>query len=218
MAKENFIYCMYAIRRLRRFQNLIRHDQNWGYDVRFAKPLDRLLPRNTPKDSINEVIDQEINRMIPAVRIILHRVKVGTVIVSTKKEYGFDYKEIKTIEKDITEKYEMIEQYFDLPHDPKASSYRLLMQSIERGIGFYQDRGNKALFELINPFIWVVWLIRLPIAVLNRAGIEDKGVIMQIYSWVIRTIMVVMLIFYATKLGISIPWDEFLKTLLKYLR
>lgn len=178
----------------------------------FAKPIEELLPKGTPKDHrLHEIIDQQINRSIPVVMQILHDVGFDTRIYKESDEIEWDFEKKHQVKKPKTEEWDLIHDYFDLPHSPDARTYKLLMQTIERGIGYYEARKKVELRSMVNPISWIAWVIRLPFVILGRAGMEDKNIVVDMYKWLIRIIMFVILILIMTKLGISINWAELIK-------
>lgn len=206
--RPSYFYCRYAIRRLQYFQDLVKHDRG-REDTEDAKPLKELLPKNIPENKHRIAIDRQINKLIPSIEDVLLKAHINTGIVSQRAEQEFNYDKIRIEYKKVEEEYDSISNYFEIPHTYDA--HRLLMQALERGIGFYEDRQRGALLDLINPLAWIAWFIRLPFWILGRAGMEDKNIVVDLYKWLIRIIMFVILAFIMTKLGISIPWAELIK-------
>jgi hypothetical protein len=85
------------------------------------------------------------------------------------------------------------------------------MQALERGVGFYSARQERAFREMFSPLTWLAWAMRIPIVIFERAGVpvEDassKGV--QAISWLLRLGMLALIALVGAKLGFSIPWDK----------
>ena len=55
------------------------------------------------------------------------------------------------------------------------SAFELLLGAIERGVGSYLYRRKVALREMFNPINWIAYMLRLPIVILERAGIETAN-------------------------------------------
>lgn len=214
--RPSYFYCRSAIKRLKLFQDLIRHLECWADQVKYARPLEELLLNVKIKDAIDrcQILRQEINRLVPSISTILYRAIINTKIISSQNDLEYDFEKGHQVKKEIREEYDLIEQYFDLPRSSRVSD--LLMDCLERGIGFYQDQQKHALANTINPVIWVARLIGLPLFVLEEAGFkESQSILIRLYEWIIRIIVVVILIFFLTKLGVSIPWERVLQLILK---
>jgi hypothetical protein len=64
---------------------------------------------------------------------------------------------------------------------------------------------------MFSPLSWIAAAVRLPISILERAGIESgeaSSGVLKAYALLMRAIMLVILLFIAAKLGISIPWEK----------
>lgn len=197
--------------RLQRFQDLLRHDQRWAHQISFARPLKELIPELSDDKSIDRMwlIDREINRLIPLVRRYLYFACIETVLIFEKKDLEWDFE--KSIHKPVELKKERdaITDYFELPHSGSGKTFDMVMHILERGIGYYLARKEKARRELINPLCWAAFFLRMPLLILHMAGVETSNkIISSIYGWVLKVIMFFILILFATKLGISVPWDK----------
>ena len=75
-----YLACRRALERLHRFQDLLRHRERWATEIDLAQPLEKLLPHPLPKDNfqMSQLIDREINRLIPTVHAILQRAEINT--------------------------------------------------------------------------------------------------------------------------------------------
>ena len=195
--RPNYFRCLNALKKIKKFQDLVRHLHRWAYDIKLAKPLEDLLPKDYQKGERHEILKREINKLVPLVSDALYYAKVNTGIESTQEQ------------EDDRKEYDLIHDIFDLPRGPSARTHELLMRSLERGIGVYEDRKRDALLEIFNPMFWIVWIIRLPIQILHLAGIKDsQNIFGKIYELLIKCIMAVLLALLCAKLGISIPWSN----------
>ncbi len=201
--RPNLFYCIKAIEHLKRFQDLIRHHQSWAYDVGFARPIKDLIPEHTPEKH-PQLMEKYISRMIPTIRDILGYARIGIDYIVTDKPQIMQ-KDAKPIEHN----YNLVSDYFRLREKNAVLGYELVMQAIEKGIGFYEEKRKEALWDLFNPIVWIAWFIRLPITILDRAGIKGSHTIMgNIYGWLIRLVMLIILLLACAKLKISIPWEK----------
>lgn len=197
--------CKNRLNILRRYQDIVRHKEGWAHDIEHACPLEELIPEAKSATDRFILFDREINRLTPLVHWALNEVGVLTGIVSIRREPSLG--EHGVIEREVTEKHDIILDYLDLGHQQRT--YELLMRSLERGIGIYQSRMKIAYRELFNPIVWFAYLIRIPIAVMEHAGISPtERLVAGFYSVVIRILMFLVLLFTAIKLGISIPWAD----------
>lgn len=204
----NYFECKWAIERLKRFQDLIRHDKGYADQVRYARSLVELIPELIKTKKIDEhwIIEREINRLIPIIQNDLHLAHIETLI--THKTSDLEYDDEKGVHKPKERKssYNLIRDYFELPN--KHEFFEMIIKSVERGIGWYLGRERNAFIEIFNPLSWLAFFIRVPIIIIQKAGIETSNkVVAESYAWLIKIIMLILLIFIATKLGISIPWS-----------
>ena len=83
------------------------------------------------------------------------------------------------------------------------------MQSLERGVGVYAELKKAALRRMFSPLTWIAALLRIPITVLERAGMaEASSGMLKAYAWILRITFLALVVFGAAKLGISVPWKE----------
>src|SRR5262249_16508300 len=86
--------------------------------------------------------------------------------------------------------------------------FEVLMTLLERAIGVYQEWRDAAFRDLFNPLVWLAWFIRLPISVLERAGLQDEATASRVvkgYGGIVRIAVLGVLM----RLGVPIPWDKF---------
>lgn len=212
MYPPGYFACKTIIKDLQKFQDLVRHHQRRAHQIGFARPLPELIPGLKEKDpSTPELIKREINRLIPIVRRYLkvagieHQIQIRHT--QEQREYDFEKNIPKFIAKE--RQYDLIRDYFEIPHS--GASFDLVMSALDRGIGYYSDRQKWALIEMFNPIFWIAFTLRIPFLVLQFAGIETEGKILAgIYGFLIKTIMMLILVLIAAKLGISIPWERLL--------
>ena len=102
---------------------------------------------------------------------------------------------------------DLVLDIFQLPHRLDAKIYDMLISTIDRGIGFYEIRKRTAFFELFSPLTWIAFIFRIPLIIIQRAGLssEEEGPtqILQFYKWVVRFVILIILILIAKMLGIA---------------
>jgi hypothetical protein len=202
--------CRRAIGWLKRFQGLLIHRERWGTYMDSAPPIEELLPGVRENDR-PRVIDREINRLIPLVSSVLHYISIPTVV--SQSDYEHDLTSEKLALKEVERNYDLVEHYFELPRQGRGRQqfFTLLMQTMERGIGGFEESRQAAIRRAFSPITWLAWVVEIPIKVLERAGVpmEDassKGV--QVIAWILRLGMVGLVALIGAKLGISVPWER----------
>lgn len=218
LLKPGYFECGKILERLHRFQDLVRHHQRRGTQLSLARPLEKLLPSGAPEGYRYEVIEQEINRLVPLVGSALYHAEIWTLISWPTQETEYDGD--KLIQKKVDRRFDLVEDYFQIPRTSDAAAFNLLMSAIERGIGVYEEYRRRALWDFINPLAWTAFLIRMPLIVLEKAGLYDedaRSYVLRVYGWLIRSLMFFFIVFGIAKLGIAIPipWDKLIGIFLK---
>ena len=200
-----YFACRRAIDRLGRFQDLARHHQGWAHQIDFARPLDQLLPGGYKPAQEPWVIQRELNRLIPAVLFCLQDAGIPTTVIH---RHGAS-----------EHRSDLIANYFELLRcSSDAETFDLLIATLDRGIGVCEAAKSNAIYRKLNPMHWVAYLMRLPLTLLELAGLTDKstpGGIVKAYAWLVRLLVLLILCLAATRLGISIPWDRLLTFIAK---
>ena len=211
MRKPSYFRCKKVLDRLHLFQDLVRHHWRWADHAAAARPLKELLPPGTREDQHLLTMEQQINRLIPLVARDTSFVGISNEISYLHSEPKFTAGHIENSEKE--EVFDVIEDYFDLPR--RRSAFDAVMASVERTIGIYEAEKRAALWGWFNPLNWLAILIRLPLTVLERAGLaEDPQThsrVASVYIWTLRIIMLILLLLLATKLGLSIKWSDLIR-------
>ena len=202
--------CRRAIRWLRRFQILLIHRERWGNYLQDAPPIELVLPGVEEKDRYR-LIEREINRLIPLVGSVLDIIDISTTV--TMSDYEHDLATENLAMKKVDRTYDLIDHYFELPRESRQSQefFRLLMQTLERGIGGLEEAQRAAVRRAFSPITWLAWGVQMPILILKRAGVEiqdasSKGA--AAVGWALRLVMLAFVVFAAAKLGLSIPWEK----------
>ncbi len=203
--------CDRAIASLRKFQDLIRHHRRLATQLPLARPIEDLLPPNTDPARRPVLIEQEINRLIPEVSMHLDSLGVPTRISYSKLE--FDYESAK--KKQVEHESDLIQDYFELVRrDGDAAFLKMTIAALDRGIGGYDTWKVGAYDRRKNPLSWLAYLISVPSRLLHQAGFDldsTDSQVMAVYAFTIRALILIILAFVATKLGVSIPWTSFFK-------
>lgn len=204
--KPGYWRCRRILNRLRKFQDLVRHQERWGYDLDNAQPLEALLPKGTDTSPANahqvsQLIEKQINRLIPLVQFDLTVTGINTGASIRVNDDPEQWRDIN-----------LVSSYLDQlpPEVPRNRRYELLMQCLERNIGWFEERQRRATWDAVNPLHWLAQVARLPITVLEMAGLvptqKEHSQFVTVYVWLLRFVFLLILVFAATKLGISIPW------------
>lgn len=200
--------CGRRIAVLHRFRGLLIHHQRWGMYIDSAPPLETLIKEDITGVNGVQALDREINKMILPVKDILFRLGVSTRV--SRSEDEIRYKEGELVEETVRREWDLIDDYFDLPPSG-GHTFELLIHSVDRGIGGLEFMRETAFRRMFNPLAWMAWVVRLPIAILQSAGVamddaSAKGV--AAIGWIMRVGMLLLIAFTAAKLGITIPWDR----------
>jgi hypothetical protein len=197
--------------RIHRFQNLIRHRERWAPDLEFACPLEDVVPANVPEIQRGQYLDREILRMMQDVHRAVNFAGVPTSVYHEHRDPVDNHEE--------QERYDLILDYFRLPRwDNGYKAFEAVMSVLEQAIGVYEVRLNQAKREFFNPVAWVAHVIRIPITVLERAGLaaheKTASMVIGAYARSVQILMVIILVFIAVRLGVKIPWKEFVVRLI----
>ena len=211
LRRPGYWRCRQVLRRLHEFQDLVRHRERWAPDIEIARPLEELLPKGTDISPANgfrviQLIERQINRLIPIVSRNLLRGGINTRIRCRVRNHPQDeWREV-----------DLVLGYFErLPDGGQQERYERLMRCLEAGIGVYEERQRGAKRDSLNPVHWLALILRLPITIMESAGLitthEEHSRFVRVYAWLMQVVMLLLLIMLATKLGISIPWGGVLK-------
>jgi hypothetical protein len=202
------------LERLRRFQNLIRHRERWAPDMAFACPIEGLVPPSIPEGDRYYYIEQEIYRLMRIVHRDLNFAGVPT---------GIYYKHWDPVEqKDEREDYDTILDYFRLPREQSArQAFEAVMGVLEQGVGIYAARLSQARWELFNPITWAAYAVRIPITIMERAGLvgheKTTEMVLGGYARVMKFLMIAILCLILILLGAKVPWKEIITGLVNLL-
>ena len=197
--RPNYFRCRKILADLHKFQDLILHHQRWAGDLELARPLKELIPDLIDNGHAHLLIRKEINKLIPIIRRYLDYAQIETKISVTDRGVFEN--------KNVTKKYHILVNYFELPHS--HDSFESVINAVERGIGYYLARKDRAKIEFMNPLHWIAFILRAPILILEFAGVEaGNKIVSRLYAFSLQIFMLLILFFISTKLGLSIPWDK----------
>lgn len=210
LRRPGYWRCRRVLRRLHEFQDLVRHLERWATDVENARPIEELLPKGTDTSPANafrvhQLIERQINRLIPLVSRYL-----SAAAINTRARFRY-----RGYPADEWREGDLVAGYFEnVPVEGRQERFERLMRCLETGIGVYEERQRGAIRDGLNPLYWLALTLRLPITVLEMAGLittyEEHSQFVKAYVWLVKVVMLSVLILGATKLGISIPWGEIL--------
>src|SRR5574341_1540963 len=203
-----YFECKRILKRLKRFQGLIAHKEVYANNMQFAPPIEELLP-NVPEQNRHIAIDREINRLIPLVSNYLYIAGIPTGITGEQTKYDKNMEE-----KIIKREYDLVENYFELLHQASGHPHDMLSNSLERAIGYYEVRKERAFIELFNPLTWIALILRAPDYIRYRAGLTNEktnSITEKMFLWGIKILFGIILLFIAAKLGISISREDIFK-------
>jgi hypothetical protein len=208
MRSAGYFQCKRVIAFLREFQDLVRHD--FRFESQHAhRTLEVLVPGSEVPANRERLLHARINQLIPRVRNALWVAGIRTDMVSEEYE-GSSLEDPKKVER----RFDLIEHYFDHNHD--LQSYRYVIQALDRGIGVFEQKERHEFRQLFNPVTYLAWCLRLPITILERAGIdvdEASSVMIRSYGWLVRLVMLLLLALLAKRLGITGVWDKVIQYL-----
>lgn len=179
-------------------------------------PVEELIPAFNHPIERDRLLRSVINRLIPLVSRYLAYAEIPTELVITEPELN---EEGTGLPKLVPRERDMIDHLFELlQRRDQFATYTFVMQAAERGIGVYEDLKETQRRLRHSPLTWIGWMLRLPITVLERAGVETDEASSKVvagYGWFLRIAMgavlsslAALLSLLATKLGTSIPWKE----------
>lgn len=132
--------CERILDRLRRFQDLVRHHQRWASEIERARPLEELLPEGTKPTEQPSEIKRQIRRLIP---LVARDLTLGGVQLGVRRVFArYDPEKRRSVEEFGDRDYHLINDYFALPNDARASSLEQLTRALActRNCGAARER------------------------------------------------------------------------------
>jgi hypothetical protein len=201
-----YFQCRNRIALFKKFQHLIRHRERWGLDIKFAPPLETLIPKDTKHEDQRLAIEREINKLTMPVSVLLKQGGIQTVYVYRKEKPIYPFP-LAAKEPEVEPiRFDIILQYFDIEKTGVSSrvNFEAIMRALDQGIGAYEFRKKTAFWEIFNPGMWIAHLIRLPIWILRRAGFAPSQ---GFYESFIKTLMLIIVAGAAVRLGLITSKD-----------
>jgi hypothetical protein len=192
------------LERLKLLRDLIRHRENWAGQIALAKPLSELLPC-VPENLRAIRIKEEIEMVLRLAYWDLEYAAVPTGVYYGKRGEP----------EDEQRSFNVILDYFRLPREPGKEHYAFeaTTGSLTEGIGIYEARKHQAFWEMFNPVVWVAYIIRLPITVMERAGLvgheKTQDMVLSGYTLAIRLMMAALVGLFLVRQGVQFPWKAF---------
>lgn len=207
-----------AIERLTRFKNLIIHHQRWAPEMQSVQPLSKLFLGEDLKEATVEAfqrIEEEIRQNLMVVVRTLH--EAG--ILSQSRVSHHD----PIQNREITRTYDLVLDYFVLSDsDDRQNAYDALLERLDMAIGMYKARLPRAKRELFSPITWMAHVVRLPITILERAGLaahpQSQEMILSGYGKLLKALIVAILLLIAIRLGVAIPWKDIVEGIFDLLK
>jgi hypothetical protein len=201
--------CRRRVAKLERYKFLVSHHTRLAPYVLKIPPLEELVPEiKEPIDRMT-LLPREISRLTPVVYWILQEAGVPTKIDVSERDWQPGPKETT-----VTRTYDLVTDFLDHAHDQRF--FELLQRVLEEGIGAYESRMEVARSERYNPVVWLARIIRMPITIMEYAGIiPDNLLIARLFSLALQLLMFLILLFAAVRMGAGIPWEALVRAILK---
>lgn len=205
------------LNRLVRFKDLIIHREQWAPEIESAPSLEELFPsehlQRGTMDAIQR-IEREIRESMMLVTQHLRQCGVGTGVVITRFNRLENRRE--------TTNHDLVLDYFRMSNDDELDRHRNFEELVERldmGIGLHKNRLPHAKHDLFNPIMWMAYVIRLPITVLERAGMmshpKNQEKFLNVYAWVVQFAMLALILMVAGHYGAKIAWGDIFSYVIK---
>lgn len=199
------------LKRIIRFKNLIIHREQWAAELDSAPTLDELFPgENLQRGTMEAVqrIEQEIRETKMIISYDLRHCGVGTRVTVTTRGEANDY--------------DLIIDYFRMSNDDeldRSQNFEEVMELLDAGVGAHKNRLERAKFEMFSPITWIAYVIRLPITVLERAGLashpKSQEKFLNVYAWAVQFSMLALILVVLGHYGAKIPWSDIFPYVIK---
>lgn len=171
----------------------------------FACRIEELVPDGIPVDERPAYLDREILRAMQGVHWAANYAGVPTAV------YWKDRDPID--DKETRQNFDIVLDYFRLPrHTRPQDAYEYLMGVLEQTIGVYESRLKQSKRDFWNPVTWLAHLVRLPITVMERAGLMNHNksaeMVLGGYAKFVRIAVGAIIVLILLRLGVKMPWKE----------
>jgi hypothetical protein len=212
------------LERLIRFKNLIVHREQWAPEMDSSPTLDELFPGEKLQEGSPQAvyrIDLEIRETMLLAFRALWECGVSSRARVTISSFDFNFLDPQKKKKETVE-YDLLVDYFNVPSDvDRHRNFEAVMQRLDMGIGAYKDRLPRAKRDRFNPLMWTVFLVRLPITVLERAGMlrhpNSQEKLLNVYTWVVQFSMLALILAVLGHYGAKIPWSDIFSYVMKLM-
>ncbi len=205
------LYCILTIRKLKRLQDLIRHQNRWAHQMDLARPLRKLgIAEKDPHRS--ERIRAAINRLLPTAKEAATSAGVSAGLIVSEQRRGTYPEEYADVTYSIFDDFEQL-----LSKDgPSARYFDMVLDVLERTIGYYSHKRAAILLGLLNPVRLLGRVLGLPLKVLEYAGVKSHGSTGElILNYVLKALTAIALALLSIRWGAK---SELIQRALEYLK
>jgi hypothetical protein len=214
--QPGYFHCRKALKRTKRFQDLIRHKERWAGDIDLAQPIEELIPDWQGNGGVAR-IELEIEKLQQLVQWDMQ------YIGATNTGYLWDDPYHVGPDPGEPRRFDLVMDYFRLPRPAglEQAPFNAVMRMCNNAVGVLEARKQQTFWHLFSPIHWIAWLIRLPITIMETAGFgvhtESQRMVLRVYKITVSVAMLALLIFGAIKTGIAVPWKELWTLVLRWL-
>jgi hypothetical protein len=155
-----------ALRHLRRFRDLVRHDSPFGMVYKDTTPIEKLLPAGTPVAQRFHALRTEINKTIPGAYRALRDQGIPTEWLVTEPEWNREKGDVV----DRRRRVDVVADYQYLP-EGGADWFERIHASLEQGMGAWELARRRAWLRKVNVVDVLGFVVSIPVRVLISAGI-----------------------------------------------
>ena len=205
------------LERLKRFKNLVIHRERWALEMQTVTPLAELFPGENLKECTFETVQRIEAELRESLMLVFYGMR--EVAIETHARYRtFDRIE----NRDKTWEYDLILDYFHMSDgDNRQKNFELLMGRLDMAIGIYKARLPRAKRELFSPITWIAYAVRLPITILERAGLlahpKSQEKFLNAYGWAVQLATLAVILLILGHYGAKVPWSKIFSYLMSAL-
>jgi hypothetical protein len=201
MRRPGFWRCRRTINRLLRFQHLVQQHDKWGSHMEYPPPLEKLIGKEWMEKNPEIETERQMSKIAPQVARDL-----GLAGISHHVKLDLSGEE---------RLLSLVTDYLAFPQEARSRKFKSLMQRLDMTVGQYEERQHHAILDWFNPLFWAASLLRMPVTILEYAGlittVEHHSSWIKFYEWIGRIafgFVVVMVVAYiARRLGFTVPWN-----------
>lgn len=175
------------MRDIDKYLKLVKHYFNFAGDIIRLEPLETLIPSYDPAHRLTD-LRSELNKMSISIHICFVRSGIPTSYQLEDREFDL-----------FVDFFEVISRQ-EVRHQDHRD---LVIEALERAQGHYEKIRTRRRWNLINPVYWIAMLLRIPIAILEFAGVNsDDERTNNLFYWVIQSLMAILLLLLILRLGL----------------